>query len=128
MDIDTTLEQVAAAQSAGHATGLETGRVTRRQFSPAFKARIVKLTDQPGAVVAEVARSHGLGPGLVTRWRREHRKSAPAKAFVPIQVAAGAEAISEIRIECIRGQQRVSIAWPASAAKECAQWLREWLA
>ena len=65
---------------------------------------------------------------MVNRWMREHRTQVESPEFVPVQVAASAEVIGEIRIECIRGQQRVSIAWPASSAKECAQWLREWLA
>ena len=101
----------------------------KRHFTPAFKSRIVELCSQPGAVAAQIARHYDLAPNMVKRWLREHRTQGQAPEFVPVQVAASAEvSIGEIRIECTRGQQRVSIAWPASAAKECAQWLREWLA
>ena len=101
----------------------------KRQFTPAFKSRIVELCSQPKAVAAQIAREHDLIPNMVNRWLREHRMQRKTPEFVPVQVAASAEvSIGEIRIECTRGQQRVSIAWPASAAKECAQWLREWLA
>mgnify|MGYP000064033556 CR=1 FL=1 len=100
----------------------------KRRFTAEFKAHIIELCSQPGAVRSQIAREHDLIPNMVNRWMREHRTQGQAPEFVPVEVAAGAEAISEIRIECIRGQQRVSIAWPASAAKECAQWLREWLA
>jgi len=101
----------------------------KRQFTPEFKSRIVELCSQPGAVASQVAREHDLMPNMVNRWLREHRLKGMTPEFLPVQVSADAEvSIGEIRIECIRGQQRVSIAWPASAAKECAQWLREWLA
>jgi len=104
-------------------------RSKKRQFTPAFKSRIIELCSQPGAAVAQIAREHDLIPNMVNRWLREHRVRSLVPEFVPVQVAAGAEvSIGEIRIECTHGQQRVSIAWPVSAAKECAQWLREWLA
>ena len=100
----------------------------KRQFTPEFKSRIVDLCSQPGAVASKVAWEHGLIPNMVNRWLREHRLQDKAPEFVPVQVASHEVSVDEIRIECTRGQQRVSIAWPASAAKECAQWLREWLA
>ncbi len=76
----------------------------KRRFTPQLKARIVK------------------------RWVREHHMRGLSKGFVPVEALAPAAPIGDIRIECARGQQRGVVAWPASSAKECAQWLREWLA
>ena len=101
----------------------------KRRFTPEFKSHIIELCQQPDAVMSQIAREHDLIPNMVNRWLREHRSRHTGSGFVPVQVAdSGEVSIGEIRIECIRGQQRVSIAWPASAARECAQWLREWLA
>lgn len=119
MDTDTTPKPAVSAQRAAQ---------TKRRFTPAFKARIVKLCEQPGAVMARVARDHELDANIVSRWVREHRVRIKARSFVPLQVTEPAASVGEIRIECTRGQQRIVVAWPASAAKECAQWLREWLA
>ena len=119
MDTDTTPDLAVTAPGAEQ---------TKRRFSLQFKARIVKLCEQPGAVLAQVARNHGLAANLVGRWIREHRARGGANAFVPLQVTQPEASIGEIRIECTRGQQRIVVAWPASAARECAQWLREWLA
>ena len=119
MDTDTTPKTAVSAQRASQ---------TKRQFTPQFKDRIVKLCEQPGAVMARVARNHDLDGNMVSRWVREHRVRIKAHAFVPVQVTEPEGPIGEIRIECTRGQQRIVVAWPASAAKECAQWLREWLA
>ena len=119
MDTDTTPNPAVTAQPASQ---------TKRRFTPQFKARIIKLCEQPGAVLAQVARDHGLAVNLVGRWVREHRAGGGAHSFVPVQVTKPAASIGEIRIECTRGQQRIVVAWPASAARECAQWLREWLA
>lgn len=102
--------------------------IKKRRFTPQFKARIVKLCVQPGAVVPQIARDHDLGPNLVKRWVREHHMRGLSKGFVPVGVVAPAAPVGDIRIECTRGQQRIVVAWPASSAKECAQWLREWLA
>ncbi|MBB4399034.1 transposase [Bradyrhizobium sp. ERR14] len=68
----------------------ETGR--RRQFSADDKARFVKDTLAPGAVVSEVARRHGLSPQQLFTWRRQTRQpvAIPAahapEAFVPAVV------------------------------------------
>lgn len=119
MDTHTTPTPAVTAQSAAQ---------TKRHFTPQFKARIVKLCEQPSAVMAQVARDHELDANIVSRWVREHRVRSKAHAFVPVQVTRPDASLGEIRIECTRGQQRIVVAWPASAAKECAQWLREWLA
>jgi transposase len=66
-----------------------TGADTRRRWSEETKARIVAESFAEGAVVAQVARRHGLRPQQVFDWRRELRaqwrdaSTAEAPAFVP---------------------------------------------
>lgn len=48
-----------------------TGVGRRRRWSPEAKARIVLESQQPGAVVSEVARQHGMTPQQLFGWRRE---------------------------------------------------------
>lgn len=119
MNTDTTPKPAVTAQRVSQ---------TKRRFTPEFKDRIVNLCEQPGAVMAQVARDHDLDGNMVSRWVREHRVRIKARSFLPVQVTEPAASVGEIRIECTRGQQRIVVAWPASAARECAQWLREWLA
>ena len=68
------------------------GAVGRRQWSMDDKARIIAETLEPGAVVSEVARRHGLRPQQLFTWRREARKlaasmSRDAPVFVPAVIA-----------------------------------------
>jgi transposase len=43
----------------------------RRKFSEEFKREAVELTCQPGASLSQVARSIGVGTGMLCRWRQE---------------------------------------------------------
>ncbi len=45
--------------------------VTRRKYSPEFKAEALELASQPGQTVTGVARDLGIRPNLIHRWRRE---------------------------------------------------------
>jgi len=80
-----------------------TGIGRRRRFSPDAKARIVRESRAPGAVISEVARRHGLTPQQLFGWRRQLRQAmsaaapalaevatAPTSAFTPVVVAAEA--------------------------------------
>ncbi|WP_181183896.1 transposase [Prosthecodimorpha hirschii] len=49
------------------------GALGRRRWTADDRARIVGETLEPGAVVSEVARRHGLTPQQVFAWRREAR-------------------------------------------------------
>ena len=42
----------------------------RRRFSAEFQREAVALTAQPDVSVAQVARDVGIGPNLLSRWRR----------------------------------------------------------
>ena len=106
----------------------------RRRHSAVVKAEILDACAQPGASVAGVALSFGVNANLVHRWRREAKGRAtmpPARRelaeFVPLTIAAAPTEASagEIRIELRRGACTVSVAWPTSAAAECAVWLRD---
>jgi len=43
----------------------------RRKYSVEFKRGAVEQTRQDGVSSAQVARELGIGPGLITRWKRE---------------------------------------------------------
>jgi transposase len=61
-----------------------------RRWRPDEKLRIVQETLRPGSVIADVARRHGIGTGLLYTWRREMLATAVA-GFVPVQVASELE-------------------------------------
>ena len=69
---------------------LITGGERRRRWSEDDRARILAEIEEPGAVVAEVARREDVCTSLVYKWRREARKSADATApgFAPVVIEA----------------------------------------
>lgn len=107
----------------------------RRKHGAPLKAQVLAQCAQPGASVARVALEHGLNANLVHRWRRiaEGREAGrltvrPVSEFIALPIEAPtAAAPAEIRIELRRGAMSVSVTWPASAAAECAHWVRELL-
>jgi transposase-like protein len=98
-----------------------TGVGRRRRWTPETKARIVQESRQPGAVVSEVARRHGLSPQQLFGWRREARGDLAdggddacglprptAIPFVPIVVSTAAdhpEEVAGIAATCTDGMQ-----------------------
>ncbi|MFG6456962.1 IS66-like element accessory protein TnpA [Roseateles sp. BYS96W] len=121
-------------------------RRRRRLHSDEFKARAVASCMQPGMSMAAVAMAHGVNANLLRRWVREAEMKAPAHAlgkstaeqlqapqreplFVPVTLPAPAAPapMPDIRIELQRGASAITVTWPASAASECATWLRELL-
>jgi transposase len=119
-------------------------RPRRKRHSAELKAQILAECAVPGASVARVAMSHGINANVVHRWRQLLRKggstlvkmpmaAAMASAgdgFVPVAVVdppAAAAMSGDIRIELRRGPMTLTIRWPASAATDCAAWLRELL-
>jgi transposase len=121
-------------------------RRRRRKHSDEFKAGAVASCMQPGMSMAAVAMAHGVNANLLRRWVREAEMKptagpcggmAPGEVqapehktlFVPVRLPAPTEtaALSDIRIELRRGATAVTVSWPASAASECAAWMRELL-
>lgn len=104
---------------------------------------MVAACRQPGISVAAVALANGLNANLLHRWIAAHEQSAtaaphvpalaeptqdgPPAGFVPVALAPKTETDQPIRIELRRGAITVTIAWPASAAADCAAWVRELL-
>ncbi|MGA8863715.1 MAG: transposase [Gallionella sp.] len=63
-----------------------TGVERRRQWSDDERARILAAVDEPGAVVAEVARRADVCTSLVYKWRREARAAAGASGFAQVTI------------------------------------------
>jgi transposase len=77
-------------------------RRVRRWRTISEKRRIVELTLEPGASVAEVARAHGMNANQVFKWRRAYERgelSEPCSALLPVTVSAVAQSPSEPPIE-----------------------------
>jgi transposase len=113
----------------------------RRRHSEEFKAQVVMASRQPGVSMAAVAMAHGINANLLRRWVCQRAglpqevvtEKAPGDAsrhaFIPLALAAPLADVPlhEIRVELQRGATTVKVNWPASAAGECAAWLRELL-
>jgi transposase len=54
--------------------------VTRRTHSAAFKGKLLRLCEQPGASVAAIALEHGVNANLVFKWRRSRQRSGVGAA------------------------------------------------
>lgn len=63
----------------------------RRRWSDEEKLTILKETTEPGAIMAVVARRHGIGTGQLYTWRRQLLRGAMA-GFVPVELASSAPA------------------------------------
>lgn len=54
--------------------------------------------------------------------------TTPTPKFLPLPIPTPASPVAaDIRIELQRGATTVTLTWPASAASECAAWMRELL-
>ena len=134
----------------GHVTTIseqEAGKRRRRRIhSDEFKADAVASCMQPGMSMAAVAMANGVNANLLRRWVRQAEMTPATKAlgttamdvakaqepkplFVPVTlpVANAPAQLADIRIELHRGATAITVTWPASAASECAAWMRELL-
>ena len=103
-----TLERGERASEGLQRVEVITGVGRRRRWTVEAKARIVQESRQPGAVVSEVARRHGLSPQQLFGWRRDARGDLAdggdtcglprptATPFVPIVVATAADHPEEV--------------------------------
>jgi len=75
-----------------------TGPERRRRWSALEKAGIVDESDRPGAIVAAVARQHGVHPNLLHHWRQQAREGRlggeVSAAFVPVEITSSPAAVS----------------------------------
>jgi transposase len=118
-------------------------RRRRRRYSAEFKAEAVTACLQPGVSMAAVAMSRSLNANLLRRWVVEAERAAEAprgssrpkaltapieaQRFIPVSVEKSAHAEPRIRVEIRRGATVVSVEWPPSTARECAEWLSGFL-
>lgn len=78
--------------------GLE--RRPRRRHPVSEKRRIVELTFQPGASVAQIAQVNGVNANQVFKWRRAFERgeltelSSGSTALLPVTVSAPCEAVT----------------------------------
>jgi transposase-like protein len=122
------------------------GRRRRRTHSAEFKAKVVAACRKRGVSIAAVALANGLNANLLRRWVVTEEQaqradpiatvSAPPapldmdnRSFIALQVEPPRVVRSEqpISIELRRGATVIKVAWPQSAAADCAAWLRELL-
>jgi transposase len=64
----------------------------RRRWSDDEKSAILKETTEPGAIMAAVARRHGIGIGQPYTWRRKLLRGAMA-GFLPVELVPDAPAV-----------------------------------
>ena len=82
-----------------HADDAGSGRHVRRRRSVSEKLEIVRLTMEPGASVAEIARAHGVNANQVFKWRRLFERgqlgegAGRATALLPVAISAAIEAM-----------------------------------
>jgi len=84
-----------------HADDAGAGRRNRRRRAVSEKHAIVRLTMEPGASVAEIARAHGVNANQVFKWRRLFEKGqlgnvvGSSTALLPVAISAEVEAMPE---------------------------------
>jgi transposase-like protein len=105
----------------------------RRQHSAEFKQELVALC-QPGTSVSAVALAHGINANLLRQWikrlaAQSSKTMASPTKLVPVQVnlPTVVSANDAIEISIQKNSARVTISWPGHQAKDCSQWLIDWL-
>ncbi len=94
---------------------LEVIASTRRRWKEAEKRAILDEAAQKARTVSEVARRHGLTPGLLFRWRRElkmleKKTTAPVPGFVALALPAPSPTSSNPAASSRRaGEDRIEI-------------------
>jgi transposase len=84
-----------------HAEVAGSGQRVRRRRSVSEKAAIVRLTMEPGASVAEIARAHEVNANQLFKWRRLFESgrlgdaSGRVKALLPVSISAELESTPE---------------------------------
>jgi transposase len=116
-----TLERTVSAPEGLRRVEVITGVGRRRRWSREAKARIVLESQQPGAVVSEVARQHGITPQQLFGWRRNVRNGVASgdahdslrsvsTAFAPIVVAEAGDHSEKVAGIAAAGGGQIEIA------------------
>lgn len=113
-----TLERGERASEGLQRVEVITGVGRRRRWTVEAKARIIQESRQPGVVVSEVARRHGLSPQQLFGWRRDARGDLAdggddacglprptATPFVPIVVSTAADHPDDVAGIAVGGGQ-----------------------
>jgi transposase len=86
------------------------GQVTRRHFTPEFKAQTVKLVTEGGHSLSQVAADLGIRASLLRRWQRDHEDlAAPAKSNAIVEKVALEEEVRRLRKDNERLRQERDI-------------------
>ena len=82
----------------------------RRRWSEEAKARLVEETLASGAVVAEVARRHGVSQSLLFAWRRQARAEAPSEGvgsyLLPVEIEPSGAAACDAHSRAVGNRRR----------------------
>jgi len=90
------IEQSNEPRMSGRHDGAALVRVERRRrWSDEEKLAILKETTEPGAIMAVVARRHGIGTGQLYTWRRQLLRGAMA-GFVPVELVPDAPTVPSV--------------------------------
>lgn len=89
----------------------------RRRFDQQFKVDAVRLSEEAGKTVAEVARNLGVTRSQLDRWRRDLRASSSVQAAFPGNGNLGADKkeVEELRRELARVKEEREILKKAMA-------------
>jgi len=92
-------------------------RKTRKRWPLAEKRRIVGLTLEPGASVAQVAQAEGVNANQVFQWRRAYYNGdlqlGTSTALLPVVIGAEAATVAEIEPAPEIAQAASTEAYPA---------------
>ncbi len=84
-----------------HAEDADAARRGRRRRPASEKLQIVRLTMEPGASVAEIARAHGANANQVFKWRRLFERgqlvdgASRATGLLPVTISADVKVAPE---------------------------------
>lgn len=99
----------------------------RNSYPKPFKAQVVQECLQPGATVSSVAISHGINANVIRKWLQLYRyQSATTSlpAFLPLKAAPKRPAEASVIIDLAMARQVITVKWPTSDPKGCAQFIR----
>ena len=118
LSVDTIMDQLSV-----NAPSVPT-KVKRRRHTPAFRAKIVARSQQPGASVAAIALEHNLNANLVHKWRRlaEQKTSSPVSSseFLPVPFEAIPTSKATVHFQL----NELSIDWPLTEIDRAIPWLK----